>query len=652
MALSSPGIGSNLDVNSIISQLMAVEQRPLHQLAQKEASYQAKLSAFGSIKSALSSFQSAMQGLTSADKFVGTRVNVSKAEMATATATGTAMAGSYQIKVDTLAQAQKLVSGHYAATSDEVGSGTLTIQLGSYAEDGSFTANAQNGSVTIEIDPSNNSLAGVRDAINASDAGVTASIIHDGTGHRLVIGAKDSGAENAIRISVTEDGEHPGLAALAYEGADTPSMRQTVAAQNAEFEIDGVRITKASNSVTDAIEGVTLDLLQAADETFTLSITRDNAPARSAAENFVKAYNDLHKVLSDVSAYNAETRQGAILQGDSTVRGIQTQLRGLLGTTLDSAGGGLLRLSDIGISAERNGSLRLDTAKLNKVLDDPSKDVATLFASIAKPSDSLVRFDSAAADARAGVHELHITQLATQGKAVSANTLAAETTITAGSNDTLRVKIDGVEATITLSAGTYTAARLAAELQSKINGAQTLKDADVKVSVSQEGGVLTVTSDRYGSASKVEIIGGTASNVLFGAAESTDGLDVAGTIGGEPATGSGQKLTGLGITLEISGGALGARGQVHYARGFAAELGDMAKRFLEDDGLLDARTDGLNRSIKDLETQRERLSVRLEAVEKRYRAQFTALDVMLSSMLSTSNYLQQQLAALPKLNQQ
>mgnify|MGYP000925042339 FL=1 len=649
MAISASGIGSGLDIESIISQLMAVEQRPLQQLAAKEASYQAKLSAYGSLKSAVSSFQSAMQALTSTSSFVTSKVSVSASDVLSARADASAVPGKYSIEVKSLAEAQKLSSGLYASTSDIVGSGTLTIQFGAY-EDGTFVPNSEKSSRTIEISPQNATLAGVRDAINAANAGVTATIVNDGQGYRLVIASGETGLANALRITVSDD-NGSGLDALAYDASagGVSNLSETVAARNAEVVIDGITVTKSGNRITDAIEGVTLDLLQADEgKTVTLSITRDNSGAKSAVDNFVKAYNELWTTLSRLSAYNAETKQAGILQGDSTVRQMQSLMRGMMSTALETASGGLNRMSDIGVTIQTDGTLKLDSSKLQKVLDDPSKDVATLFASIAKPSDSLVSFVEASADAKAGNYALKITQLATQGRATGSQ--AAATTITAGVNDTLTLKVDGVETTVTLNAGTYTAATLAAELQSKINGTTALRDNDVQVTVTESGGVLTITSNRYGSASKVEIVGGNAAADLFGTAESTDGVDVAGTIGGQLATGSGQKLTGLGISVLVTGGPLGERGTISFARGFAEQFANLAKQFLADDGLLDSRTDGLNRSIKDLNTRREALMQRLELVEKRYRAQFTALDAMLASMQQTASYLQQQLANLPKIN--
>jgi len=658
MALSSPGIGSNLDVNSIITQLMALEGRAVTALDTKEASYQAKLTAYGSLKGALSSFQSAVQALSTPAKFTASKASVADATVLSASAGSSAAAGSYGIEVTALAQAQKLKTGStFAAASSTLGSGSLTIQFGTYSA-GTFTANPAKDSKTITVSAGQNSLAGVRDAINAANAGVSASIVNDGSGNRLVISSKDSGSANALRITATDDdGNHidnAGLSQLIYDASTggNSNLAQTQVAQNATAIIDGITVSKASNTVTDVIEGVTLTLLKTnSGSPTTLTVARDTASVKSAVESFVKAYNDASKVLKDLSAYDAATKKGAILQGDSTVRTIQSQLRSVLNTALTTAGGGLTTLSEIGVNFQKNGTLALNSAKLQAVMDDPAKDISTLFAAVGKPTDSLVAFAGATADTKAGNHALNITQLATQGKAVGAVTLGGSTTITLGVNDTLAVSIDGTTATVTLAAGSYTAAQMATEIQSKINGASALSAAGLAVTASQAAGVLTLTSNRYGSSSTASVTGGTAQATLFGSTTDTAGLNVAGTIGGFGATGSGQTLTGSGDTaglqLTITGGATGARGTVQFAQGYAFQLNELIGNVIESDGLLAGRTDGIGRSIKDLGSRRAALVLRLGQIEQRYRAQFTALDTLLSSMNTTSSFLTQQLANLP-----
>ncbi|MCC6658519.1 MAG: flagellar filament capping protein FliD [Rhodocyclaceae bacterium] len=653
MALSSPGLGSGLDVSSLVSQLMTLEQRPLTALNTKEAKYQAQLTAYGSLKGALSSFQNAVASLATPAKFSAAKASLADATVATVGASAGAAAGNYSLEVQTLAQAHKLKSGSFTNTSDTVGTGTITVQFGTYSG-GSFTLNADKGAATISIDSGKSSLAGVRDAINAANAGVSASIVNDGSGNRLVIASKDSGLANALKITVADDDanhtNNSGLSQLVYDASTggTTNLTQTVAAQNAVAVIDGITVSKASNTISDAIEGVTLTLLKAnTPSATTLSVSRDTAGVQASVQSFVKAYNDLKKTIDDLSKYDAANKRASTLTGDATVRSVQSQLRGLFNTALTTAGGGLRLLSDIGIGFQADGTLKLDSTKLNTAMSDPTKDISTLFAAVGKPTDSLVSFTGSTTDTKNGAYSVEVSQLATQGKAVGGS--AAALTISAGSNDTLTLTVDGSAASITLAAGTYTAAALAAELQSKINGA--LSASGGAVTVSQSAGVLTVASNRYGAASTVTLTGGTAKADLFGTQTETAGADVAGSLGGAAATGSGQILTGSGdasgLAIKVTGGATGGRGTVSFARGFAYELDKLVGRMLENDSLIDGRMDGINASIKSLGSQREALLRRLDAVEMRYRAQFTALDGMIASMTKTSNFLTQQLANLP-----
>ena len=663
MAISSPGIGSSLDVNSIISQLMALERQPLTALATKETGYQAKLSAYGTLKSSLASFQSAAQALATPAKFVAQKAAVADPTIFSATAGSGAASGSYSVEVGLLAQAQKLKSSGtaFAATSSTIGSGTLTIDFGTYSGD-NFTLNPDKATKTISIASGQSSLAGIRDAINAGNAGVMAGIVNDGSGYRLTLSSRDTGAANALRVIVTDgDGTHTdtsGLSQLMFDGrsiSGVKNLTQSAAAQNASVTIDGIVINKASNTITDAIEGVTLSLLKQStpDTTTNLTVARDSAGTRSAVEAFVKAYNDSATALKDLSAYDAATKQAAVLQGDSAVRSIQSALRALLSSALATAGGGLATLSDIGIAFQTDGTLKLDSAKLQTVVDDPAKDISTLFAAVGKPTDSLVSFVSAGSSTKAGNYAVNVTQLAAQGAALGNVVLGGTTTITVGLNDALSLSVDGVAATVTLAAGDYTPAQLAAQIQSKVNGASALSAAGSVVTVSLASGALSITSNRYGSTSKIESIAGNALAGTFGTVDyaNSTGKNVTGTIGGVAATGSGQSLTGAGdavdLKINITGGATGDRGSIKFAQGYAAQLDKLIGGILASDGTLSSRTDGINRSIKDLGSRRDALNLRLVGIEKRYRAQYTALDLMMSSMTKTSSYLQQQLANLP-----
>jgi flagellar hook-associated protein 2 len=566
--------------------------------------------------------------------------------------------GSHSLEVQTLARAQTLKSEAFPATSATVGTGTLTISFGTYSGD-NFALNADKATSNISIGAGQDSLAGIRDAINAANIGVTAGIVNDGTGYRLTVTSRDSGTANALRITVADDdatnSDAAGLSRLAFDGrsvSGVQNLTQTVGARDAVVVIDGIVITKPSNTITDALEGVTLKLLKEnTPGVTTLGVSRDTSGVQSAVQSFVKAYNDLSKTIGGLTKYDAANKKASTLTGDSTVRSVQNRLRSLFNTTLATAGGGLRSLPEIGIMFQKDGTLALDSTRLSAVLSEPTKDLSTLFAAVGKPTDSLASFIGSTPNTKNGAYVLAVSQLGTQGTAIgsAAATLAS---VVAGINDTLSLTVDGVPASVTLAAGSYSATSLAAELQSKINGVTALSSAGIRVAVTQSAGVLSIASGQYGSASTVAITGGSGVPDLFGTPAETAGVDVAGSIGGFAATGSGQVLTGTGDTsglaLNVTGGATGTRGMVSFARGYAYELNQLVGKMLDNDSLIGGRITGINASIKDVERSNTALSQRMVGIEARYRAQFTALDSMMASMSKTSSFLTQQLATLPK----
>lgn len=665
MAISSPGIGSNLDVNGIVSQLMNVESQPLTTLAKQEASYQAQLSAYGNIKSALAAFQSAATNLSDPARFQSVKASSSDATIFAATATSSASPGSYNIEVSKLAQAQKLIAAGQNSTNTAIGVGTVTFDFGTIsggtfnAATGSysgatFTSNG-NGAKTLTIDSTNNTLAGIRDAINKAALGISATIVNDGSGapYRLSLTSTTTGQAYSAKISVAGDASLTSL--LSHDPAATQNLAEKVAAQNAALTVDGVAISKSSNAIGDVVQGVTLNLNKTnIGAPATLSVSYDTGTAKAWVQGFVKSYNDIQATLSSLSSYNSSTKTGAILQGDFTVQSIQARLRSTLNTAVAGATGSYATLSQIGVAFQKDGTLAADDSKLQAALDASFKDVASLFAAVGKSSDSLVNYAGFTAKTQPGSYAVNVTQVATQGKTVGAG--AANLTITAGVNDALNVTLDGIATTVTLAAGTYaTADALALQVQSAINGATAFSTLGLGIKVTQAGGVLTLASNTYGATSNVKITGGNGKSGLVGASPTeTAGLNVAGTINGASATGAGQYLTGAtgdlseGLRIQVTGGAAGARGTVNFSQGYAYKLQKIADNLLASDGAIASRTDGINSSIKQIDSRRDALSTRLVAIEKRYRAQFTTLDTLLSSLTQTSNFLTQQLASLSK----
>lgn len=364
-SISSPGLGSGLDINSIITKLMQVESQPLTALATKEASYQAKLTAFGSLKGALSSLQTAAKTLATASTFSGKTAAVSDTTVLTATATSTAAAGSYDISVSKLAKANSIRTNASYGT-DTFDSGTLRITIGSGTP------------VDIALSTTT-TLSGVRDAINDADSGVVATIVNDGTADRLVLTSETTGTTGAITFEAPVSNNDGTRRLTDLVGANLTTVQ---AAQNAELTVAGIAITRSSNTITDVVDGVTLNLLKAdvtTPPTAKLTVSANTGAVTSAVGTFVKAYNDVIGGIKTLTAYDAANKKASVLTGDSTARSIQSQLAGLVGATVNDVAGGISRLSDLGISVQKDGTLATDSSKLSTALANKDIDVASFF---------------------------------------------------------------------------------------------------------------------------------------------------------------------------------------------------------------------------------------------------------------------------------
>ena len=641
---------------------MAVEQRPVNLLDKKVSTFQAKLSALGTLKGALSTFQTALKGLSTISKFTAMTGTMADPSIATVTAGAKAAAGTYSIEVSKLAQAQKLATSGQASSSAAIGAGTITFDMGKItggtldAATGQYTgagfASAGTGLKTVTIDPANTSLTGIRDAINKAGVGVTASIVNDGsaTPNRLVLTQTSTGEASSMKISV--DGDAALGTLLNHDPAATQGLKQTVAAQNAEFKLDGLTISSASNNAGNVIEGVTLNLVKTNVGTPTsLTVARDTASVTESVNKFVSAYNAINKTLTDLTSYNEATKTGAVLNGDATARSMQSQLRAVLSAPVASGGTAFTVLSEIGVTVKA-GVMAVDDTKLKKAIENNFDDIASLFAAVGKPSDSLVGYTGATAKTVPGSYPVNITQLAAKSS-VAGSAMAG---LAIGpANKTMEVQLDGLTATITLNEGDYSDAQaLAREVQSKINSVPAFAGAGAAVTVSTNGGALSLSSNRFGAVSNVAITAGAgATNLLGDAPVTTAGKDVAGSIGGVAAVGNGRTLTGaIGSPAEglaLTAEAIGPRGTVNYSQGYAYQFDKFATNLLDATGSLTVRTEGINSSIKQLANSRQRILDRLAEVEKRYRATYTSLDTTISKMNSTSSFLSQQLSALNNL---
>jgi flagellar hook-associated protein 2 len=880
--LSSPGIGSGLDVNGIVAKLMAAEAAPLQAYDRRAASFQAQVSALGSLSGAVGVFQTALGALIKPDAFRNLSAASSDAKVLTASAGAKAVPGNYSINVSQLAQAQTLTSSGLVSKTAAIGVGTKTtinFQFGSVSNvgfglagsglsstmhnngiaDGSLTINgtaistsaatnsakalsdainaktsttgvtatatnvfstygnvatsgngtyslsvggvqigyqdastveadritaskldaslagpgtiadalanagitftgsaaagtlefrnASGGSIAISevvggdpdtvsggigkaagtvttgssftsatsvrvtsadgsqitiggsdpaaagltagtggsnlpgsfkydsspaagvvIDSTNNTLEGIRDAINKANVGVSASIINDGSGtpYRLVLTSAKTGEKSSMKITLQGDGGAPDAALenlLSYDPAgSTRNLKETAAARDTKATVNGIAITSSNNTISEAIQGVTLSVLTTGSSS--LSISKDSGGLKKNLESFVKAYNDLDKAIKDMTGYNPETKQAGVLQGDFTTQSVQSQLRRMMGAPITGLSGALSNLGQVGISFDKTGQLSLDSAKLSKAIDNNFNDIAGLFSALGTATDSGVSFVSSTNATKPGTYAVSVSQLATQGALTSSAAVGATTTIAANTkwsvtlnNGTPSSAKNTVE--IDIPAGTYTADGLAKALQTAINGNSNFASLGSSVSASIDGsGKLVLASSKYGSGSNIALsdVSGTGMASIFGAATPVAGVDVAGTINGIAVTGNGQTMTGVagsaidGLKIDITGGGVGDRGTISFSQGYAYQLNNLATSFLGGKGLIGSRTEGLNKNISAIAKQRDAFNTKLEAIEQRYRTQFTRLDTMLASMQSTQAYLTQQLASLSSLN--
>lgn len=663
MAITSLGLGSGLDIEGIITKLMTVEAQPLTLLAKKEAAYQAKLTAYGTFKGSLSSFQSAAGALNSTSAINAVTATSSDTTILTASGTSAASVGNYSVEVTQLAKAQQLVAAGQTSISNSIGTGTITFDFGTISggvfnsgtgqyTGATFTSNGS-GTKTVTINASDDSLAGIRDAINAANIGVTATIINDGSAapYRLAISSNSQGDDQSLKITVT-----PAAGGLdnfiSNDPAGTQNLSETVTAQDALLKVNGVSVSSGSNTVSGAISGVTLNLKKTnTGSTATVTVGRDSASFSTLVSKFVSTYNDLNKTVKDLTKYDPKTGQAGLLIGDTTLRTIQSQIRSTLFANVPGlTTGQYTNVTQIGIGMGEGGEITLDSSKLSTALSSNSTDVAALFASLGRATDSLVSYVSSTSSTTVSNRAINITTAASQGAVVGVAPVAL-TTITAGVNDGLSFSVDGVAASVTLSPGSYTQAALDSAIQSAINGNSAISSAGLSVAVTDAAGVITITSNAYGASSIVSIIGGNGATNLFGAASvaGTAGTDVAGSVGGATLTGSGQYLTTTdGLKIQVAGGTLGSRGSIEFSRGMGYLLNSLTATYLKTDGVLDSKTDGFDNSIARLTDQADTLKLRLVALEKRYRAQFTALDKAISNMNSTSSFLSQQLSLLSK----
>lgn len=386
-------VGSGLDVEAIVSALVNADVAPkTNSLNRKESALSAELSAVGSLKSRLSTLETSLEKLSDGSAFDA--LSIDAPDEVSVTQTGSPSVGQYTIDVNSMAASQVLASSAFAGSDTTVGTGTLTFNIGTptYASGSSgsysnFTVDATK-TVSIVIDSSNSTLSGIRDAVNASSVGVTASLVVDGSQTRLLFTADTSGAETAIMVSTDDDDlsdtDSSGLSRLSYfldTSGETPTfvggMAEARASQDAAFSLNGLSLTSPSNTIVGLMDGINVTLKKVTTSAESILIQKDSSAIETSVQSFLDAYNDYQTTLSSLTDYTSD--DGA-LSGDATARRIQTSVRETTTGVLSLTGNAFTALSDIGITSDRYGELTMDASAFQAALASNADDLKTFFA--------------------------------------------------------------------------------------------------------------------------------------------------------------------------------------------------------------------------------------------------------------------------------
>lgn len=656
-SISSLGIGSGVLTADLVDQLVAAEREPTElRLNQNTERTEALISAYGTLRSAVTELRLPMRQLGSADAMKSFSATSSSGNVEVSVDSSVANRGSYNVNVTSLAQSQALATRASFADRDStsVGQGTLTLSVGDKV-------------TNIEIDGTNDTLQGLANTINGADAGVSAGVIDTGNGFQLVLSADETGTANAVSISAADsdgiDTDAAGLSRFAFNGSmDADSgLRETIAAKDAVMEINGIAVTRSTNTIESVVDGLTFNLTEEGQST--VKVEQDTAAVAERVQAFVDKFNTLQSTISDLSSFNSETGQGSILTGDSTVRNIQNQLRQVLTDVIPGLESANVRsLADVGITTDFNtGQLQFDSQKFQAELLENPDDVTALFAEQGRPSDPQVEFVRSGSNTQPGDYDIAISQMASRGSLNYG--MSAGDTITLADGNSLTFRVDGeTDATISLEAKDYTPEELAAALQTALSNNDALRSAGRTVQVGYDGTEgLTLSSSRFGSESNISlsaVSGVSSTGTNLSAATGTAGLDVQGTINGQSAEGDGQVLflsndaggEAAGLQVRITGGETGNRGSVSFIEGVSEKAVDTITSLLGENGGLSSRTEGLNRELERIQEDRVDLERRIQSYQERLVSQFSAADSLIAQLNNTRDYVTQQLAALAPQN--
>jgi flagellar hook-associated protein 2 len=650
-------INGGLDVQSIVDNLITAESQPITRMQNRTTSMQSKIKAYQTLNTKLSTLLDKVNLLVSGDSdsltvpsafqdrlaqsmFATRKASSSDESVLTVTPSKGNASGTYKITVSGLASAKTMASANFASTDTATtGTGTLVFQVGT------------DDPVSITIDSTNNTLEGISQEINAAGAGVTASVINDGSGtpYRLLVTSNETGTANAFTVTDNLTGG-PGL-----------GLTQTAAASDAQLLVNNIAITRSSNSISNVIDGVTLDLKEKSDSPVTVTVGKDTDAIVSAIKDFVSAYNDINTYIASQSTYDSTTKTAGVLSGDATLRSAQRQLQSILTQGVTNDVTDLFLVGQVGLSFGNDGTLSLNETKLRDQLSSNPSGVAGLFLGNGDPGtpEQVTFTDDRAALAdksyttQAGTYAIQVTALAQQASLTNSRTLDS-----LSQDETLTISYQGNSATVNLLRNDTLDSVL-----TKISGAFTANSW--AVSAAEDAGRIRITTNGYGSAESLSVVSNQADapgSTGFGTVPSSStGSDIAGTINGHVATGSGLTLTGAdgnpeeGLSVTLAQSTTGSYGSVTYTTATQPAEGNSilvnlraALKNITDplSGPIQSATDGLTSSIKSLNDQIKAYQARLEVRRELLTNEYSQADIALKQMSVLLASLNSQLSSL------
>src|SRR5690554_1523225 len=494
---STAGIGSSIvgsltggtgnDNAKLVNDLVAISKAAeAARLTSRQTLLETQISDFGLLRSSFSTLQSAASALSNRDTFDAKAVSIPDTTVLGITKLeAKAVAGDYRLRVDQIAQAQSLAFGGDAgfdSPNAEVGKGELVLRFGSWSGGAegldAFAVNNKRDGATIKIDDTNNSLTGLRDAINAADIGVQATIVNDGGSYKLLVTAP-SGESNELEITVSDDAD-PALKNFGFNANTADTDKAAIEVQHgtdAKISVNGLLLTRESNHLTDVIQGMEFDIFSASTETVSINISADKNTAETAIRDFVDTYNTFLKEVEKLVGFNAELEEYGSLRQDPLAKNLLQTVRSMMTSAIPGMSDGFNSLATLGIRTQLDGSLQIvengTSTDFRAAMDKNFEAVKDLFTPKTSSSDSRIDVTAFSGMSVAGSYEVEITQKpekgVLQGDVISGG---FPTTLTAGGDYSFSVQIDGHStASISLPEGkTYaTGADLAAEMQSLIN---------------------------------------------------------------------------------------------------------------------------------------------------------------------------------------